>query len=211
MEVVLATAQVKTEITQRKILEEAEREFSEKGLYGARVDSIASKAKVNKSLIYRHFGSKVGLYEEVLYRVYNRLGVLEDSVINASDDDAEKMKEFVRCYFNFLKENPSFVHMVMWENLNNAKYFKERGVAALKNPILAELAKIINRAKMNQTLPEGVDSDQLILTLIGCCFNYFSNMFTLNDIVGKDLMNDEYMEHRINSISDMLLSYLRLK
>jgi TetR/AcrR family transcriptional regulator len=54
------------------ILKAAIREFSTKGFSGARVDTIARKAKVNKQLIYYYFDSKVGLYEAVLGELMTR-------------------------------------------------------------------------------------------------------------------------------------------
>ena len=45
---------------------------STKGFSGARVDTIARKAKVNKQLIYYYFDSKVGLYEAVLGELMTR-------------------------------------------------------------------------------------------------------------------------------------------
>jgi TetR/AcrR family transcriptional regulator len=49
-----------------RILEVATEEFAEKGLAGARVDTIARKAQANKQLVYYYFGGKLGLYNEVL-------------------------------------------------------------------------------------------------------------------------------------------------
>ncbi len=48
-----------------RILEAAVREFSRVGCAGARVDTIAREAGVNKQLIYHYFGDKNGLYEAV--------------------------------------------------------------------------------------------------------------------------------------------------
>jgi TetR/AcrR family transcriptional regulator len=48
--------------TREKILASARKEFSEKGLNGARVDRIAGASGVNKAMIYYHFGSKEALY-----------------------------------------------------------------------------------------------------------------------------------------------------
>ena len=47
----------KSDITKSKILAAAELEFSEGGLFGARIDSIAANAGVNKRMIYEHFVS----------------------------------------------------------------------------------------------------------------------------------------------------------
>ena len=56
------------EATKQRILDAALREFSEKGIAGARVDAIAARAKVNKRMLYYYFGSKEGLFQEILRR-----------------------------------------------------------------------------------------------------------------------------------------------
>ena len=56
----------KAQITKQKIIEAATEVFSEKGFDGARVDEIASKAKVNKAMIYYYFESKENLFAEIV-------------------------------------------------------------------------------------------------------------------------------------------------
>ena len=51
----------------RRLLEEAALElFAEKGFDGTSTRSIADRAGVSEALIYRHFGSKTGLYERAV-------------------------------------------------------------------------------------------------------------------------------------------------
>src|ERR1035437_7717095 len=52
--------------SRHRILDAARAEFSEKGFDGARVDSIAQRADVNKALIYYYFKSKDELLQELL-------------------------------------------------------------------------------------------------------------------------------------------------
>ena len=61
----------KSAITKSKILSAAEAEFARLGFEGARVDSIANEAGVNKQMIYSHFGSKEALYSTILSVVYS--------------------------------------------------------------------------------------------------------------------------------------------
>ena len=56
------------EATKARILAAALREFSAKGISGARVDTIAARAKVNKRMLYYYFESKEGLFREILRR-----------------------------------------------------------------------------------------------------------------------------------------------
>ena len=55
-----------TEATRRLLLDAGRRHFARHGLEGARVDSIAGEAGVNKALINYHFRGKQGLYEAVM-------------------------------------------------------------------------------------------------------------------------------------------------
>lgn len=56
-----------------RILRAATHEFSEHGYSGARVNRIAEVADANKQLIYHYFGSKEGVYAEVLQEMLSDL------------------------------------------------------------------------------------------------------------------------------------------
>ncbi len=199
----------KSDATKSQILREAEREFSEKGFFGARIDEIARNASVNKSLIYAYFGSKKELYKTVLFDVYDRLMKVEQEIIaDDSSDYREKLRQFVKLYYRFLQQNPTYVRMVMWENLNHAEYFIEGKVYTTKNPILSALERIYEDACKDHKVLDSIDPKQLMITLIGTSFNYFSNSDTLSQIVREDLMAEDAVDRRIRSVTDMLLAYM---
>lgn len=52
------------------LLDAALVEFADKGLAGARVEAIASRAGLNKQLISYYFGGKQGLYDAIIERWY---------------------------------------------------------------------------------------------------------------------------------------------
>jgi AcrR family transcriptional regulator len=54
------------------ILDAAEVEFSERGFDGVRIEHVARRAGYNKSLVYRYFGNREGLYAAVLERAASR-------------------------------------------------------------------------------------------------------------------------------------------
>ena len=56
------------ERTQERIFKAAFKEFAGKGFAGARVDSIARRAGINKRMLYHYFGDKEALFREVLRR-----------------------------------------------------------------------------------------------------------------------------------------------
>jgi TetR/AcrR family transcriptional regulator len=118
----------KSELTKQRILEAAETEFAAKGIYGARVDDIAERAKANKRMIYEYFGSKEQLYSEVLGVVYSRITEREKELLNDNTDCIQAIRNIIAMYFEFLNSDRNFVKLIMWENLNQARYIKANDV-----------------------------------------------------------------------------------
>ena len=119
----------RTNLTKQQIMQAAEKEFAEKGLFGARVDSIADRARINKRMIYAHFGSKEGLYQAVLRHVYGKIHDAEEAIIKKEiqecADEIEvipMIARLVNLYFQLLLKNTDYVRLVMWENLNQGVY-----------------------------------------------------------------------------------------
>ena len=203
--------QDRAQITRGKILAAAETEFSEKGLYGARVDDIARSAGVNKSMLYAYFGSKEALYKTVLEAVYQRLNQWEAPIIACANelDGQEAIRKLVNLYFAFLRENETYVRMVMWENLHRARYFDEQGLAQVRNPIRRALRQILANSQAQGVFREGIDEKQVLMTLFACTYNYFSNLYTMDRVLGVSLRAPEVMEQRAESIAQMLIAYLK--
>ncbi|HIS91614.1 MAG TPA: TetR family transcriptional regulator [Candidatus Alectryocaccomicrobium excrementavium] len=203
--------QDRAQITRGKILAAAETEFSEKGLYGARVDDIARSAGVNKSMLYAYFGSKEALYKTVLEAVYQRLNQWEAPIIACANelDGQEAIRKLVNLYFAYLRENETYVRMVMWENLHRARYFDEQGLAQVRNPIRRALRQILANSQAQGVFREGIDEKQVLMTLFACTYNYFSNLYTMDRVLGVSLRAPEEMEQRAESIAQMLIAYLK--
>lgn len=62
----------KSQETQRRLLEAAEKEFSAKGFDGARLGPIAKAAGVQVALIHHYFSDKEGLYRAMIERALRR-------------------------------------------------------------------------------------------------------------------------------------------
>ena len=77
------------------VLRAAEREFAAHGFSGAGVDLIARRARVNKAMIYYHFGSKLDLYREVLREGFRELLAAARDVLDRPISPIRKLDEFV--------------------------------------------------------------------------------------------------------------------
>lgn len=67
------------ERTRTRILDAAKVEFALHGYAGARIDRIASEARINKRMLYHYFGNKRSLYREVYDRQVTAHGARVDA------------------------------------------------------------------------------------------------------------------------------------
>jgi TetR/AcrR family transcriptional regulator len=196
--------------TRDRILASAEKEFAEKGFFGARVDEIAHSADINKRMIYAHFGSKEGLYSSVLLEVYRRLADCERRFIKNEEDPMVSIRNIVRISFDFLVENPAFVRMLMWENLNNGASIPSNDLVALKAPGVEYMRAQIRRGKELGVFRKDADETHTVLSLMSFCFSYFSNIHTMSAIFERDLADEKEVASRAEYVADIILKYLTI-
>ena len=198
----------KSEITRAKILAAAEAEFSEKGYFGARVDEIAKAAGVNKRMIYQHYESKDGLYKAALISVYSKLAECEARFCVDNLEPALAIKNIVYTYFHFLEETPSFVRMLMWENLNYGMCITAEEVRRLKEPTINYIKEQLRRGRELSQFRDDVDEYQVIVSIMNFGFSYFSNNHTLSALFGKDMTDKAEILKRAEYVSNLILKDL---
>ncbi len=198
----------KSDITRQKILDAAETEFSEVGLFGARVDSIAERAGVNKRMIYAHFGNKEQLYITVLTMVYNRMAQADEHLLESHLSPSDTIRRIIDMYFHFLTENPTFVRMLMWENLNQAQYIKASGAALSKGRSLKMLSDTLTLGIQKGLFRSDLDVENVVLSINMFCFSYFSNIHTMSHLLQRDLTAASEVAHYADYVTNMVLDYL---
>lgn len=203
----------RSEQTRMKILAAAEAVFAEKGLDGARVDEIAALAGVNKRMLYEYYENKENLYGVVLQSVYQRLGDCELFLTAAPEtlDAGQAIGDLIAAYFSFLAQNPTYVRMVMWENLYGARHFDAMGLDTVRDPVKKAIRRLLIKGRETGVFRADADEEQVLMTLFACTFNFFSNIHTMSRVMGRDLSADEALMRRQRQVTELLLCYLRPK
>jgi len=96
--------------TRERILAAALKEFSAKGLAGARVDQIARRARINKRMLYHYFGNKNDLFKAIMRR---KLEQRVTWATAAPDDPGETLTH----WFSLACEDMDWVRLMEWEAL----------------------------------------------------------------------------------------------
>lgn len=175
------------------------------------MDEIAARSGVNKRMIYAYFGGKEGLYQAVLETVYHRLSDCERFLterVGRERDVCAAFRRLVQNYFAFLRENPSYVRMVMWENLYEARNFDRRGLGNVRDPIRKGFRELLEEGKEEGVFRRDADDEQVLMSLFACTFNYFSNLHTMSRVMQEDLGAEGAIQARAEHITELLLSYL---
>jgi AcrR family transcriptional regulator len=196
--------------TKAAILKAARDEFCEDGFNGARVDSIAARAKANKRLLYHYYGNKEALYQAVLLDAYREIRQGERELSLDKHAPVEAMDRLVRFTFRHFLANPWFPRLLAVENLQNARFLKRiKDIPAINSPLVSELAGILKRGHDTGVFRTDTDPMQLYISIAGLGYFYVSNMKTLSVIFDRDLNDFAIIQEREAQAVQMVLDYLR--
>lgn len=195
--------------TRKKLLKAAIRLFAEKGYHGVSVDRIVSAANVNKRMVYHYFGSKENLYREALVEVYQRLERLEHQVMDKPGDPEKLLKGVIKNYFDFHAKNREFVRLLLWENLNDGRVIRKHGHLLSKHPAEVGLQNIVDEGIKSGVFHDKLNIQHLLINLIGLCFIYHSNRYTLSQALNMDLASEDVQSKGMESAIDLVLNGIR--
>jgi AcrR family transcriptional regulator len=97
------------------ILDAARAEFAARGFAGAGVDRLAARARVNKAMVYYHFGSKLALYRAVLAAEFD---AVTDAATRAVDPKAPtfaQLEAYLRALLDVTTARPHIVPIFLRE------------------------------------------------------------------------------------------------
>jgi AcrR family transcriptional regulator len=198
------------ERTRASILAAATREFAENGIGGARVDSIAERAGINKRMLYHYFGDKEQLYLAVLEEAYVGIRTAEKS-LNLSDLEPEQgIAELAMFTWDYFLEHPEFLSLLGTENLHRARWLRQSTrLKELHSSFIDKLSDLLRRGKAEGLFRPDVDPLNLYLTIAALGYFYLSNQYTLTTIFGRDLMDKSNLDVWKRHIVHVTLASIR--
>ncbi len=199
----------KDQLTEEKIFEAATEVFIEKGMDGARMQDIADRAGINKSLLHYYYRSKDRLfnavYEKIALKMFEKFAPVFDE--NQSFED--KIRFFFREHISFLQKNPQMPLFLLNEINRNPDRLKkflyhaniERFWSILESQHSAEFRQYnITR----ETFP------QIMSTIASLSVFPFAAKGILGALFSQMNMNfDDYLEERKKFAADFFIAALK--
>ena len=189
------------------ILSVALSEFAANGLSGTRVDTIASRTRTSKRMIYYYFGDKLGLYTRALEAAYLKVREGEAKLDLDHLPPREALARLVAFTFDHHRKNPDFIRMVMIENIHDAKHLATSQVIRDMNVAAIEkLTGICRRGHEEGVFRAGLDPVALHWQISAISFFNVSNRPTFSAIFGAGLFEEEAQQQIRQQTVDTMLA-----
>lgn len=200
-----------SEQSRQRLLEVATREFASHGLAGARVDEIAAAAKVNKQLVYYHFGSKDELYSAVLTEGFTRARAADVNFLNLIDDPVAAVCALIRdlALFNF--EQREFCVIVAGANLERAKHIRKSGpIQKSYEALISGLDQTLDRGRKLGIFHSSVSATDLFISIVGLLTVRVTNARTFSAVLPERPVIDD-LEHTVDHVTKFVMAALRFQ
>jgi AcrR family transcriptional regulator len=192
-------------LTEEKIFEAATIVFEEEGLSGARMQSIADRAGINKALLHYYFRTKDHLFEAVFTKLAKKMFMKFNPIFENNLSLEEKIRFFFKEHISFMQQNPKLPGFI----LNEINHNPQRIQKLIKNIEFKNLwLKILEQHKdelykyniTEETLP------QIMTTIASLSVFPFAAKGILEVIfenMGVDF--DKFIELRKNFAADFII------
>jgi AcrR family transcriptional regulator len=198
------------ERTMAGILEVAGKEFSEKGLAGARIDEIAAVTKTSKRMIYYYFGSKEGLYIKVLEESYRKVRAVEAELHLEDLAPEDALRRLVGFTFDHHHGNEPYIRLVMSENMQRGEYLAQSKIIQNLNvPAIDAIRKLYERGVKAGVFRAQLDPVDIHKSISALTFFNVSNKHTFGLIFKKDTQSVKALTARRDSIIEMVVRFVR--
>lgn len=191
-----------------EILNAALAEFGQKGIAGARLQTIADNSSVTKAMIHYYFDTKEALFQEVFREAY---GAVMGGLLNILEKDIplfEKIEEFVGSATERFHTQPALVDFI-----TSALNRNPGSAIALMQELMdydsSVFDKQLKEAASNYEIAI-VETNDVVLNMVSLCmFPYSARIFMseLLNMPGREAYLD-FLAQRKGVVTDTIINWL---
>ena len=128
------------------IFQAAARKFAERGYDAAGVDRIAAMAGVNKAMLYYHFGSKLGLYLDILGNMFAAVGRRARAIADGPGTAESKLDAWIATVAEEAGERPWFPPIMLRELASSGQHLDPDTLGKM-SAVIATIGDIIRQGQ----------------------------------------------------------------
>ena len=198
--------------TKASILNAAVIEFARLGPAGTRVDEIAARAGVNKSLIYQYFGSKHELYAEVLNTVLEAITDRSTDYSKAfsgaqsAGDLTKLVRQYLEDHLRLMESVPEWPRLLAWENLEGGRTLARLPVQHTYRVFLDRIRTILSPMKEKGFLRDDFDVRLAAQAVMALTHFFVVQKGTLQHLFQAEPNSTEVREAWLNYCTSMFMA-----
>jgi TetR/AcrR family transcriptional regulator, upper aerobic nicotinate degradation pathway regulator len=190
-----ATSARVRESTRDNILRAATRVFARYGYDGGSIEKISKSAKSVDRMIYYYFGSKEGLFIEVLENAYRRMNDAELKLKLDTSQPVNGLDSVIAFVLSYYRKNPEFITLLNTENLQRGKHIvKSERAREYSSPAIAIIHELLQNGMAQKLFRKDVSARNVYLLIVATAYFYMSNRYTLSAFLGENLQSSEAIE-----------------
>ena len=191
------------------ILRAAVREFAERGIAGARTDSIARAAHVNKALLYYYFQDKETLYGAALDHAFGEMGAHLLEVLDRHLPPRQQILTYVGEYFDFIASHPFNRNLAQMETVRSthASPHLQRIARRYFQPLYLRLGEVIHEGIKAGEF-RSISPMQFVPSMVALVVFYFISAPVMKTITGMDPLSPERLAERRAAVLDFVTAVL---
>jgi len=182
-------------------------EFSERGYDAAGTDRIAARARVNKAMLYYHFGSKRDLYLEIVRDMIRTVGARARAIADGPGTAEQKIDVWIAAIVEEAAARPWFPPIMLRELASGAPHF-DADTFQMMNDVFAAVRDVIAQGQQEGTFRD-VDPLLTHLTIMPPILIFFVRQRVLAATklvkgLAEPRQVDQFVRHMQASVRGML-------
>ena len=195
--------------TEDRIFEAARAVFHEQGYDGARMQAIADRAGINKSMLHYYYRSKDKLFEGVFRGSLMQVIAPAIEVLNTDLPLRDKLERFVHAYIDQIVAHPHVPAFVLHELRRHPDRLKQFAGEHVRGLFLGLTTQIREAAERGEIRP--VEPEHLLVNLVSLCVFPFIARPMVEAVLGfEGEAYATFIQDRKRTVTDFMLNALGL-
>lgn len=205
-------AKATTPTTRNNILQAATTVFARYGYDGGSIEKISKSAKSVDRMIYYYFGSKEGLFIEVLENAYRRMNDAELKLKLDASRPVVGLNAVIAFVVSYYRKNPEFITLLNTENLQRGRHIaKSERAREYSSPAMAIISELLHNGITQNLFRKDVSARNVYLLIVATAYFYMSNRYTLSAFLGENLQSTEAIKAWQAFISSTVMRSVLIK
>jgi TetR/AcrR family transcriptional regulator len=191
--------------TKTAIIDAAEELFVKKGFAATSISEVASKAKVTKSLIHHHFGSKEALWQAVEAKYHDRMESYLRRVVEEAESSwrTEFFEKSIPDYFEHIEQNRTIFHLDIWLKA------EQREHVSFAQPQIQQIIERIKRAQEDGDLRSDIQPCLMLAALWGMVESWLPSKLNYEARMGRSLRGEQVNQEYTDAVVKIFLEGIK--